>query len=134
MGFFSIFEIFKKINFKTIGAGLLVIILGGFVFYQVHTIHTLKNKNNELKNEIIIKNTKINNLKVQEKKLKDTIQAKKFENNQKIKKIKLQDKIKDISQSKSVIIKNDKNQTINSINTVKRIKDLKPGNYTIEIK
>ncbi len=143
MNFLSIFDfIFKKDFGKNLISGLLILVLGGFVFYQFYTIKKIKNKNEQLKEQILIKNIKINNLEVQNKKIQDTVKVKEFENNLSTRKLKLKSKIK--KQYSSIIIKKEikkeikKNQTkkIKNIKNIEntQIKDLTPGSYIIEIK
>jgi hypothetical protein len=129
-----IFDFFKKDSGKTLVSYILVIVLGGFVFYQFYTMKKIENKNEELKTQLIIKNTKINNLQIKNKKLQDTIKVKNFEKNLTFEKLNLKSKIK--NESSVITIKkvnknsNEKNQT-KKINS--KIKDLKPGSYIIEI-
>ena len=132
----GIFNILSILNIKKLASIGLVIVLGGFVIYEVLTLKNLKEKNDHLKNQITIKNVENNNLKVKNQKLIDILKVKKFETNLTNQKEKILLKNKTItSQDNSLSIKADKADKADKskVIKVKNLNSLSDGNYTIEI-
>ena len=111
---------------------IITLLLGGVLFY-----YKINSKFENLEQQNLLLSNKVSELKANTKLLNDKFKNLKFEQEQKIKKIKTLNKIKDTNIKIKIQPVNTigKNKNISTTGTsATNIKNLKPGNYSLEIK
>ena len=111
---------------------IITLLLGGVLFY-----YKINSKFENLEQQNLLLSNKVSELKANAILLNDKFKNLKFEQEQKIKKIKTLNKIKDTNikikiQPVNTISKNKDTSTTET--SVTNIKNLKPGDYSLEIK